>query len=83
MSYTVESYTEKIIHNANEEIVVGLNNDQLITGKKTFASANFKNTGGTIYIGTDSNNKGAFELSAESDHDGDRGYLKCKNSIEF
>lgn len=52
MSYTIESSTEKIIHNANEEIVVGVNNDQLITGKKTFADANISNQSGTIYIGT-------------------------------
>ena len=83
MSYTIESFTEKIIHNANEEIVVGVNNDQVITGKKTFANVNIANQSGTIYIGTKSDNTGAFRLSSSSDSSGTEAKLISNGSIEF
>lgn len=83
MSYTIESHIEKIIHNANEEIAVGVNNDQIITGKKIFANAGIANQRGAIYIGTKSDSKGAFILSSESDPSGVIASLTSSGSIEF
>ena len=83
MSYTIEPFTEKIIHNANEEIVVGLNNNQVITGKKTFANANIANQKGRIEIGTKYDNTGAFILSSSSDISGTTALLSSNGSIEF
>lgn len=83
MSYTIESFTEKVIHNANEEIVVGVNNNQVITGKKTFADYSSANQSGIINIGTNSNNEGLFKLSAENEAGSEVGRLQSKDSIEF
>ena len=83
MSYTIESFTEKIIHNANEEIVVGVNNNQVMTVEKTFANANIANQKGRIEIGTESDNTGAFILSSSSDRSGTTALLSSNGSIEF
>ena len=83
MSYTIESFTKKIIHNANEYIVVGVNNDQLITGKKIFAIDSIANQSGKIYIGTKSDNTGAFELSSKNDSFGTTASLVTNGSIKF
>ena len=81
--YLVPEGISEIIHNANEKIVVGVNNNQLITGKKTFANANVSNQSGTIYIGTKSDNTGAFKLSSSSDTYGTTASLVSNGSIEF
>lgn len=83
MSYTIESFTEKIIHDADEKIVVGVNNDQTIFGKKIFADANIANTSGIIYIGKKYDNTGAFRLSSSSDIYGTTALLASNGSIEF
>ena len=85
MSYTIESFTEKIIHNANEKIVVGVNNEQIITGKKIFSESNIPNQDGSIYIGTLSDNKGAFILSSSHDSSAGEaaGILRGSGSIEL
>lgn len=52
--YLVPAGTLEIIHNADEKIVVGTSNDQVITGNKRFAKSNDINipSPGKIEIGT-------------------------------
>ena len=83
MSYSIESFIKEVIHNANEEIVVGVNNDQVITGKKTFVDNNRENQNGTIYIGTKSDNTGAFKLSSEVSGNFSRALLIGNGSVHF
>ena len=81
--YLVPEGILEIIHNADEKIVVGVNNDQLITGKKIFANSNIANQKGRIEIGTKYDNTGAFILSSSSDISGTTALLSSNGSIEF
>lgn len=80
MSYTIESFTEKVIHNANEKIVVGVNNNQVITGNKRFANVNDSNipSSGRIEIGTTiASNKAKALLSIYADNSINEAGVYC------